>query len=97
MTVHLKGVGPHSMPDGGSTTARDVEADLAVPEDVARQLSDVAGVDGIRGSVGIGLRSTAGTPATTTVYDLVVPERMYDGHGDLLARAARTSPAPCRP
>jgi len=87
MTIRIKGVGPYAVSEGDSTTMRDVEADLTVPEAVAEQLREVGGVNGIRGSVDTGLRITAGIPATATIGDLFVPQQMHEDRGDFPVRA----------
>lgn len=89
LTARARAVGPDSLPSGGSATARNVEIIANVPSEVAKELYDVGGVDGIRGRIDIVLSATGGTLDADTLMDVLLPEQYYSGMGEFPVRAVQ--------
>lgn len=81
LTVHAKAIGPDSVVHGGTATIHGLEVNATVPAEVAEQLYNLAGVDGVRGLADADVIASGGTLSSNTAKDIRIDEQTYGGSG----------------
>jgi hypothetical protein len=84
-------VGPETVAGGSTATIHDLEITTTVPAEVAEDLYNTAGVDGLRGVGEADVKIDGGTLDSSTIKNVRIDEQFYSGSGDFLVRAHQDS------
>ncbi|MFQ6325698.1 DUF6801 domain-containing protein [Nocardia sp. CWNU-33] len=88
-TVQWTAAGPRSIAVGGEVVLGDVTAVIVLPQRVVAQLYDLAGVDGIGGTVNASIGVSGGAAAGLTIRGLGVAETFFDPQQDFPVHALK--------